>query len=299
MTPTGYLHADYTASLSEWGRPRLLERSGGWLLERDLPSGAAGCDAMGPYPLFCCRDWNALSADLASAGDRWVAVSLVADPLAEAGGDGWRTAFDRVVPFRDHFVVETGSPHWMQGVHARHRKHALRALDGMRVRRVDDPPGWLDAWDRLHAVLAERHGITGMRRFSRSAFARQLAVPGLVMFAAERGDDLLGLDLWYVQDGVAQGHLAAFSPLGYELRASYATKWTLLGHFAAEGVRWVNLGGAAAPGLRDFKAGWTPHTRPAWLCTRILEPARYAELAQQSGHAGSSYFPAYRTGEFG
>ena len=66
----------------------------------------------------------------------------------------------------------------------------------------------------LYAHLTERHGITGIRAFSRAAFARQLAVPGLVMFRAAAAGETVGLHLWYVQDDVAYGHLGATSPRG-------------------------------------------------------------------------------------
>src|SRR4051812_33133883 len=56
MSPTGYQGPGYVASLREFGRPLSLSRTGGFLLERAIP-GTADRDAMGPYPLFCCRDW--------------------------------------------------------------------------------------------------------------------------------------------------------------------------------------------------------------------------------------------------
>ena len=59
---TGYMHPGHAASLAEFGTPRELPRSGGWLLERAIP-GAAARDAMGAYPLFACRDWTSLRAD--------------------------------------------------------------------------------------------------------------------------------------------------------------------------------------------------------------------------------------------
>ena len=52
-------------------------------------------------------------------------------------------------------------------------------------------------------------------------------------------------------------------------------------------------------GLREFKRGWSTGTRPAYLCGRILQPQRYAELAEERGPGERSYFPAYRAGEFG
>ncbi|HSS29061.1 MAG TPA: hypothetical protein VLL50_14020, partial [Usitatibacter sp.] len=60
----GYAHPGYAGSLAEFGTPRELPASGGWLLEREIPGG--GRDAMGCYPLLCCRDWRALREDLDS-----------------------------------------------------------------------------------------------------------------------------------------------------------------------------------------------------------------------------------------
>jgi len=122
------------------------------------------------------------------------------------------------------------------------------------------------------------------------------------MFRAVAAGRIVGLDLWYVQDDCAQGHLAAFDPLGYELRASYATKWRLIEYFSDK-VRWINLGGIAAQdasdGLRHFKRGWATTTKTAWLCGRILQPIAYERLvAARHGRSDTpQYFPAYRSGE--
>ncbi len=36
--PKGYAHANYAVALREFGRPRELPASGGWLLERKIPN---------------------------------------------------------------------------------------------------------------------------------------------------------------------------------------------------------------------------------------------------------------------
>ena len=56
---TGYAHPAYAESLAEFGVPRLLPRSGGWILERRIES-FPDRDAAGCYPLFSCRDWSRL-----------------------------------------------------------------------------------------------------------------------------------------------------------------------------------------------------------------------------------------------
>ena len=109
---------------------------------------------------------------------------------------------------------------------------------------------------------------------------------------------MAGLDLWFAHGDVAYGHLVAFNDLGYANRASYATKWAVLEHFAADpSVRFVDLGGAAEEGLASFKRGWSNAVRVAHLCSRVLQPAVYDELCRARGAPMGQYFPAYRTGE--
>lgn len=293
---TGYLHPDYPRSFRHWGEPFRLPRSGAWVLERTVPD-TPDRDAMGLYPLFCCSRWDAVECDLAEVGARWVTLTVVTDPFAPPGDQGWWRGFDRVVPYREHHVVRTGDGSWLEGIHPRHLKHARRALKEVEVRRVERPEALLDTWCALFEVLAGRHSIQGLRRFSREAFACQLGVPGMVAFAAQHGGEVVGLDLWYLQGPVAQGHLAAFSPLGYDLRASYATKLTILEYFADRGVEWVNLGGGNDPGLTAFKRGWTSTTLMSFLGTRVFQPERYEALCRDRAIPGREYFPAYRAGE--
>jgi hypothetical protein len=79
---TGYLHPGYAASLAEFGTPRLLPRSEGWILERQIP-GSPYSDGMGCYPLFACQDWSQLHADLESIGSELVSLALVTDPFGK------------------------------------------------------------------------------------------------------------------------------------------------------------------------------------------------------------------------
>jgi hypothetical protein len=274
-----------------------LSVSGGWILQRPIP-GTTSCDAMGCYPLFCCTDWNGLRQDLDSLGSL-VSVVLVADPLGAHSPALLRATFDHVKPFKDHFVVETGRP-LTDFVSTSHRAHAMRALTRVTVDVCPDPVASIDDWDRLYGALVARHAIGGARRFSRSALLRQLAIPGLVMFRATAGGRTVGLDLWYRQGDCAQGHLAAFDEAGYELRASYATKWRAIEYFGDK-VRWINLGGGNSTdgrdGLSDFKRGWSTGTKTAWLCGRVLQPAIYDQMARNCGGVLDAYFPAYRSGE--
>ncbi len=297
----GYLHPGYARSLDEFGRPRALLRSGAYVLERPIP-GSTDRDAMGCYPLLCCADWRALPEDLRDLQDL-VSLTCVADPFAGFDRSELERCFDVVLDFKPHFVTELTRP--VEAIVSRsHQATVRRALRDVDVEICADPAAHLDEWVGLYDCLIHRHGIRGIRAFSRGAFARQLALPGMVMFrATSRDTGAIGMDLWYVQGDVAYGHLAAFNRLGYELRASYATKWNVLRYFHGK-VRWLELGGAAgtrpgaAAGLSAFKRGWATGTRMAHLCGKVLDRSRYEALCAAGGAADARYFPAYRREEF-
>ena len=302
LRAAGYLHPLYAQSLSESGQAVELPLCGGWLLGRPVPATSA-VDATGVYPLFCCRNWALLGEDLRSIGGKFVSIVLVADPFGDHTELSLRAMFDYVVPFKPHFVADLEQP-VEQFTSSSHRKFARQAQRQLQIEVCSDPVRELDAWCELYGQLVRRRGIAGIQRFSRFAFERQLRVPGLVMFRASHRGETVGLDLWYVQGAVAQGHLVAFSESGYELHAGYGLKLAIIEYFRNR-VRWLNLGGAAGPnpqandGLTAFKRGWASGTRMAWLCGRILNRRCYAALVRQRGIDPSTpYFPAYRSGEF-
>ncbi len=295
----GYQHPYYAQSLSEFGRPIRLARSGGWLLERVVP-GTQVRDAIGCYPRFFCDDWAALPSDLENLSGDLVSCTLVTDPFTAPSSEQLSGVFDRVRPFKEHFVVDLAMP-LETTVKSSHRANVRKALRGVEVRVCSQPETRAAEWNALFDILVRRHAVTGLRAFSPAAFALQLKIPGLVMFEAWAGDELVGLDLWYQQGEVAYGHLVAFNDRGYALRASYATKWTMLQYFK-ERVRWVDLGAGAGltsrdDGLTAFKSGWASGVRPVYLCGRVLHAEAYERLCVAAGSTGSDYFPAYRRGE--
>ncbi len=296
---SGYAHAEYAASLVEFGTPRFLPRCQGWILERPI-AGTTRRDAIGSYPLFSCRDWTRLEHDLADVGTDLVSLMVVPAPLDGCSRPLLEACFTHVTPFKHHYIADLAQPP-EQIVKKSHRDTVARALRKVSVTACADPLSRLDRWVQLFDVLAKRHAIAGIRAFSPCAFARQLAVPGLVMFEAIADGETVGLDLWYVQGEVAYGHLVAFSERGYELRASYATKWFMLNYFFGK-VRWVDLGGGAgyrhdpADGLAVYKSGWSTGTVPAFLCGRIFDRDAYISLTRSTGTVGSAFFPAYRAG---
>jgi len=51
-------------------------------------------------------------------------------------------------------------------------------------------------------------------------------------------------------------------------------------------------------GLSRFKRGWSTGVRTAYFCGRIFDEKRYQEIREQRSLPATSYFPAYRLGEF-
>jgi hypothetical protein len=302
VAAAGYAHPGYAASLAEFGTPRALPGSGGFLLERTIPGGGDR-DAMGCYPLLCCRDWERLDADLAALEGDLVSVAAVLDPFGPADAQRLRALFpDRTLPFKEHFVADLAT-HDLTGLSRHHRYYARRALARCDVEVSADASRHADEWTSLYATLCERHHLTGLKAFSRATFEAQLRVPGMTMLRAVSEGETVGAHLWYVQGEVAYSHLAAASPRGYDLMVLYALYFRACEHFRGK-VRYVDFGAGAglAPGEEDglarFKKGWANDVRTAWFCGRILDRGRYAKILAARGLKDDGYFPAYRKGEF-
>ncbi|MEP7113982.1 MAG: GNAT family N-acetyltransferase, partial [Ilumatobacteraceae bacterium] len=189
-------------------------------------------------------------------------------------------------------------------VSANRRKKIRRVLTRVDVEECSNVEAVLPALRTLYDRLVERHSITGIRALSPSAFTKQLTTPGTVLFRADHGGRTVGVTVWYVQENVAYGHLAAFSDEGYQLGASYALDWVAL-EALSHRVQWLDFGGGAGveagidDGLTRYKRGWSTGTRLTYFCGRILNAEAYARLTSAASHPRSGYFPAYRAGEFG
>jgi hypothetical protein len=299
---TGYLHPDYARSLSEFGSPLHLPKSGGWLLKRTIDD--ADLDAMGTYPLFACSDWKSLKCDFNQLGKSLVSVVVVTDPFGGYDESLLRDCFsDLVIPFKSHFLNDLSSP-LESAICEHHARNAAIGLKQLAVERCEDPFSHLDDWVQLYSVLLRRHQITGIRAFSATSFGKQLKTPGIVCFRALRGLQIVGMILWYVQNSVAYYHLGAYTEEGYQLRASFALFRKALEYFGESELKYANLGagaglgGAADDGLSRFKRGWSTAVRTAYLCGRIFDREKYDRLVRARGIATTDYFPAYRKGEF-
>lgn len=296
----GYLHPGYAESLSEFGTPRALPRSGGWILERPIP-GFPYRDAMGCYPLFCCQDWSQIGADLEEIGTELVSLSLVTDPFGNYDYDLLVRCFDFARPFKEHFVIDC-SQSMQTFVSKNHRYQARKALKKVSVELYRDNSRIIDQWMDLHNNLILRHDIRGIRAFSRQSFIKQLNIPGMIVFCAYYESDIVGAALWFIQGDIGYAHLVASNDAGYELGAFYALYWRSI-EYLIDKVRWLTIGAGSGiksdtkDGLSFFKRGWSTGVRPVYFCGKIFNNERYSEIIKLKGSA-TSYFPAYREGEF-
>ena len=293
MHTHGYAHPLYAQSLAEFGTPLHLPASGGWLLARSIP-GSPAQDAMAPYPLFCCSNWNGLQDDLSTLWHDLVSVVLVADPFGAYDEGLLHACFDRVTPFKQHYVVDLERGGSFGKSH--HRYRARSELRDVTVEVCEPSEQLLADWIALYSHLVQRHSLAGIQAFSAESFRVQFTVPGLVALRAlDQSGECVGVQLWYVQGEVAFSHLTAASERGYHLACLYAVYETAIQHFRGR-VRWLNLGGgaglnAASDGLTKFKEGWSNGSKTAWLCGRVLNARAYEQL---SNFLQTSYFPAYR-----
>ena len=297
----GYAHPAYARSLKEFGTPVRLTESGGSVLERRIP-GTDHVDAMGPYPLFVCGDWDSLYQDLERYTGRWVSVAGIVDPFGASQDDLEAQGFEVVRTYKSHYLIDLSIP-YTDAVSSRHQEYARHARqNGVEVRQVTDPEAKLSVWCDLYDNLIDRHDITGIQAFSQSVFEKQFRVPGLVMFYAEHEGKPAAAHLWYEMGDVAYSHLVAHSTVGYETRASYALHEAAIRHFA-DRLQWLDIGGGkeGAPdsedGLSQFKRRWATTTCPSLLWGRILQPSVYRDLITSSDNQKTDYFPAYRNGE--
>lgn len=299
---TGHGHPSYAEALAEYGKPRALPRCGGWILERNVP-GSPYRDAMGCYPLFACQDWSALGEDLEILRDELVSLAIVPDPFGNHQPLDLEGAFDFVRPFKEHVVVDLQGP-WEEQISRHHQYMCRRALRHLEIRRCARPQDYLDDWVRVYGCLVARHGIEGMRAFSRRSLSLQLNVPGACFFVALCEGQVVGALLVYQQAEVAYAHLTGVDDIGYQLGASYALFHAALQHYA-DRAAWFNLSGVpgvsdtGGEGLRWFKQGWSRQMRQVYFCGRVFDQTAYDVLCRGRGDVTGSYFPAYRAGEFG
>jgi len=303
MRITGYLHPLYSRSLFEFGESIELPACKGWILKRPIPN-VPLFDGMGAYPIFACGNWSGLEKDLDHIGNQLVSLSLVTDPFGQYSQEDLLSYFKDVAkPYKEHFIVDLRQqPQAFVTQH--HQRNARQALQKVEIDVCENPVQHLDEWCYLYDHLIERHRIKGLTRFSRTSFAAQLSVPGMIAFRAIAGGKTVGMLLWAIQNNMGYYHLGAYSSEGYKLKTSFALFWTILEHFKNNGLDWLSLGAGAGvkgdeeDGLTRFKRGWSTGTRTAFFCGRIFDASKYQKSILANKTKDTNYFPAYRAGEF-
>jgi hypothetical protein len=294
-----YRLTKYAQSLAEFGSPFRLPHSQGHVLLRPIPR-TEQVDAVSCYPLFACTSPSGLGRDLEElrrAGA--VSLTLVTDPLGPFDPLHLGGLFQAVArPYKAHYLVDLdGDPAELGTAH--HRRNARRCGRHATFGVCRQPSDHIDEWTALYEQLVERHGVTGIARFSRAAFARQLCLPGaLLVQAVGDGGDLLGMQLWFTETDKAWHHLSGYSPAGYRHGGvSYGLMAFALAELKARGAVVADLGAGAGleadetDGLSRFKQGWSTRTKEAWLCGAVLDAGLYDHLA---GNQDTEFFPAYR-----
>jgi hypothetical protein len=299
----GYLHNSYARSLSDHGESVYLPNSGGWILKRRI-SECASYDAMGIYPLFICKRWNRLQRDLEEIKNDYVCLSLVTDPFGKFEKKALKSSFpDVFFAFKEHYVIDL-SQNLGRIISGHHRRNIKKSLKKVVVEKCEPSLSIAVEWIELYRHLIKVHQIEGIPAFSERALSRQLEVPGAQIFRATHQGETISMLVWYVIEDVAYYHLGASNDRGYDFNASFALFWRSIEYFSSRGFSWINLGAGAGidatsdTGLSRFKKGWSSGTRTAYFCGRIFDIERYKNILIQKKMGASTYFPAYREGEF-
>jgi len=306
VTLSGYGHPLYAESFKEFGSLVPLPTAGTKLLRRDIPN-SDRVDMMGCYPLLLCANWAGLKRDVDQLSDSG-AVSLVAvpDPYAGLTVAQLSGCFDHVRPFKERFAIQFDKIGNSAGT-KHHRYYARKALRDVEVEACREPLEWLEDWVALYQALVARHQLGGLHDFSREAFTIQLQVPGVRLLRASIDGETVAMHIWYVSNQRAYSHLAASSPAGYAVGASYGLYQHAIDGFRSGALGEVDLmdlgagagtSGDGEGGLTRFKRGWATHTQETYLCGKVLDDSGYNQLGIARGTERSDYFPAYRAGEF-
>jgi len=280
---------DIVAELPEWNQ---------FLIHRSLScfSNNSGVDASGCYPVTPFDETVDLDAGLESLrAEGCVSVVLVVDPVSRPSDGQLADSFDVCRPFKTHYLYNRRKSDARYSKHHRYELRRARA----EVEKID-LSDYLDDWVRLYQGLILRHGITGAAAFSDKALCATAAIEELVTFGAFVGDRMVGCHLWFRDGDSVHSHLAVSDATGRNSGSAYLLYDKAIRYF--DQAETIDFGGAAGldddphNGLARFKRGFSNETAPSYLCGKILDRQRYAQLCLDEGVTeGSDYFPAYRT----
>lgn len=154
----------------------------------------------------------------------------------------------------------------------------------------------------LYDSLVLHHRITDLRRFSAESFAKLFTIKGVFLLLALNENKIVGAQILMQDGSIIYAHLAAFTPEGYRLGASYLLD-DLTIRISVNKFEYVNWGGAHGlhgsdrSGLAFYKRGWATDFRTSYIVGCVLNDEIYENLSVRQ-YEESDYFPLYRKGEF-
>jgi len=121
-----------------------------------------------------------LHEDMEHIGSDIVSLVLVPDPFSNVAPSYLEHCFDRVEPFKTHYVADLRYP-LESFIDRGFRRKARKSLSIMNVEVCCQPAKYLDDWVRLYDNLIKKHAIKGISAFSYKCFEIQMNIPGMVM----------------------------------------------------------------------------------------------------------------------
>ncbi len=261
--------------------------------------GMAVADAVGCYPVAVFGENIDIQAGLDRLRDAGlVSVVFVADPFFKIRDNKPSQYFDIYKEFKTHYFHRRTE---LYPAYSKHHRYELRRADA-EIREIGLAEHMAD-WLRLYEELVSRHHIVGTAAFSVRIFQRLADLDGLVSFGAFVGGELVACHLWVRCGDHMHSHLAASSETGRRHGAAYLLYDAAFRRF--DDVKTFDLGGGAGleensnDGLARFKRGFSNCAKSAYLCGKVLDPARYSELSGANIDHDTGYFPAYRASMVG
>lgn len=285
-----YATATYAKAFAYDYEAFALKEADSHVLLRPIP-GSDAIDALGVYPLCPLKANADLSKDFAELKSRGaVSLVLVNDPFVHPPLELLQQQFDRVTPFKEHFLCDLSKPHEF----TKHHRYEVRYSRKQCEVRVISLKDALDDWYALYETLITKHGMKGIQAFPKRYFADICALEPITVGAYMDGA-LASAHIWFRNGDVAYSHLAASSETGYKSRAAYAVYDESITHLKGLGVKIIDLGGGAgneaSKGLTFLKQGFSNSSVMAHLCAKVLDEKHYAELSKGKE---TNFFPAYR-----
>lgn len=220
----------------------------------------------------------------------------ITDPQASGlQVDRWRHHTTFTIDLAD------GVDEYWQQCAGRHRTAVRKSVkSGVAVRETDPAqlPDPDSSFRRLYRDTMDRVGASSRLKLPDQYF--ELLVTGLAgqifVVEATTEDEVMAAAVFMKWEGRLHYHLSGSSPDGMRVGATNA----ILDHAIRElappgGVLHLGGGVSAGDGLETFKRSIANRETSVFLCSTVVDEARYAEIVREFGaDPDSSYFPAYR-----